>query len=299
MAGDNTTFVNNITRGDVSLFMEQLLLAPRGTTWTPGRINVASPPAGFVHMGAVRDDSPQLTIQKENFQLATGIPMVLRYQTTMRIVGEFQIVLHSNRNSRLITALGGLPSYHFSSVATGAQAAVASHGKTTASAFHVTSVANVATWRPGQLLVHDTDAKINKTLNEAFLRRIPIADPSTSVYPLDTYKVSVEGPQAFPQGVKIGNKVFRVDGDEVLLGTNVIPYYHLLGVADGVDGVQIVHQMKLASPRGQFVETLRNGQDAQIPGIFDLFGYSAGSPHSSRTQVVVASRHWFGPASVA
>ena len=291
--GDNTTFVNNITRGDVSLFMEQLLLAPRGTTWTPGRINVASPPAGFVHMGAVRDDSPQLTIQKENFQLATGIPMVLRYQTTMRIVGEFQIVLHSNRNSRLITALGGLPAYHFSNSPT-LWPAIASHGSTSATAFHVTSTAAVATWKTGQLLVHDTATKINKTLNEAFLKRNPIADPSTMDYPLDTYKVSVEGPQAFPQGVTHGNDIFRIDKDEVLLGTNVIPYYHLLGVADGVDGVQIVHQMKLASPRGQFVETLRNGQDAQIPGIFDLFGYSASTPHSTRTHVVVASRHWFG-----
>ena len=292
MAGDNTTFVNNITRGDVSLFMEQLLMADEDTDWTPSRIDVSSPPEGFVHMGAVRDDSPQLTIQKENFQLATGIPMVLRYQTTMRIVGEFQVVLHSNRNSRLITALGGLPSYHYTSGTSMTWPQVSSHGDNTRTEFLVTSTALVDNWNAGDLIACDISSAVQTSLNETFLAKDPEASGT------DLYKLTVEEPHGLPGGLPTSptlSSVIKINRDEVLLGTNVIPYYHLLGVADGVDGVQIVHQMKLASPRGQFVETLRNGQDAQIPGIFDLFGYTASTPHSTRAQVVVASRHWFGP----
>ena len=294
MAGDNVSLVNDITRGDVSLFMEQLLLAPEGTAWTPGRIDLANPPAGFLHMGAVRDDSPQLTVQKENFQLATGLPMVLRYQTTMRIVGEFQVVFHSNRNSRLITAMGGLPALHFANSPT-LQPVVATHSGNTNLSFRISSTAAVADadnpWKKGDLIVTGTSTVLDTSLNGGYIKSI--APATTPV----GYLIELEGPWGFSAGTPtVGNPVLKIDRDEVLLGTSHIPYYHLLGVADGSEGQQIVHQMYKASPRGQFVETLRNGQDAQIQGIFDLFGHTVNDGmHSPRSQIVVASRHWFGP----
>ena len=299
---DNTTYINNITAGDVSLFMEQMLLAPEGTAWTPGRVDVSSPPAGFIHMGAIVSDSPQLTVQKENYQLATGIPMTLRYQATVRIVGEFQMIMHSNRNSRLITALGGLDAFHFPTGSTtwGTIAAtvfatgINSIAPQDRTRIQINSTAGTSTWlgnlKAGDVLVTDTAANIHTTLNEAFVEKVVDA---TS--PSGAKVVTLAGPHGFPLPPVDAAPVYVIERDEVPLGTSQIPYYHILGVADALNGTQIIHQMEKASPRGQFVETLQSAQDARIPAIFDLFGYSVSTPFANESHIAVAARHWFSP----
>ena len=299
---DNTTYINNITAGDVSLFMEQMLLAPEGTAWTPGRIDASSPPAGFIHMGAIVSDSPQLTVQKENYQLATGIPMTLRYQATVRIVGEFQMIMHSNRNSRLITALGGLDAFHFptgsstwGTIATTVYSTgVNSIRVPTRREIQVNSTAGTGSWidslKAGDVLVTDTPGQVHTTLNEAFVARV-----ISATTPTDAKIITLAEPHGFPLPPVAGQPVYVIERDEVPLGTSQIPYYHILGVADGLHGGQIIHQMEKASPRGQFVETLQSAQDARIPAIFDLFGYSVSTPFANESHIAVAARHWFAP----
>src|SRR5436189_3266418 len=94
------SFANQITVEDVSIGLQQILVAPAGTTWTPGRIDVSSPPTGFYHLGAVQDDAPQLATQKALYQLATGIPSVLQYQAVLSLTGTLTAVFLSVRNSR-------------------------------------------------------------------------------------------------------------------------------------------------------------------------------------------------------
>ena len=47
------SYVNQITPQEVTLALEQFLIAPSGTSWTPARIDTAAPPASWIHLGAV------------------------------------------------------------------------------------------------------------------------------------------------------------------------------------------------------------------------------------------------------
>lgn len=89
------TFINSIDVTEVSLGLEHLLLAAHGTSWTPGRISIATPPTGFYHLGAVVEDSPTFTYSREYFELEVGVPKVAQYRAVVGVTGTFECALHS------------------------------------------------------------------------------------------------------------------------------------------------------------------------------------------------------------
>jgi hypothetical protein len=100
------TYTNEIDVSEVSLGITHLLIAPKSTSWTPGRINISTPPTSFVWTGAVVEDSPQLTVTREKFQLKTGIPRVTQYEQIMAVDGVFKCMLHSKDWDKWMFALG-------------------------------------------------------------------------------------------------------------------------------------------------------------------------------------------------
>jgi hypothetical protein len=283
------SYVNEITAADVSIAMEHLLLAPEGTAWTPGRVNVSSPPAGFLNMGAVQEDSPQVTVNKGLYTMATGIPRVLQYRAVVDLSGEFSLVLHSNRNSRVFTSLGGIRMYHEASTVASPWSWVSS--PVDRSELLVGSTAGVSAIVPGDLIVTDTSATVATTFNEAFVTSIAAMSGNT------LYRVNLALPHGLPLPAVQSNAFYQIAHDRMALGTIELPFFRLLGVADFLNGGQVVHDMQKASPRGQFVEALRAGQDARVPGVFDLFGYTVGLPYTSGSELAVGERFYFSPTS--
>lgn len=281
---------NSITVPDVSIALEHILIAPEGTAWTPGRVNISSPPAGFIHMGAVQEDSPQLQMQKTFYRLQTGIPQVLQYQAVQALQGNMSVVFFSSRSSRVLLSLGGSYPYHVPSTATSGWSFVSS--VVDRSTVIVNSTAMSAAFVPGSLLVTDTTPNVNTTLNEAYVQVTSALTGNT------VYSVTLYGPDGFPALPIQTAPIFSVAYNQYPMGTKNLPFFRVLGVGDFLNGAQVVHLFSKATPAGQYSEALRSGQDNRVQAQFDLFGYSVSTPYGSASELVLAERFYFPPTSV-
>lgn len=104
MAGK--TYLNEISVAEVSLGITHLLIAPKATSFTVGRVDINSPPASFIWTGAVVEDSPELVVKRTKFKLNTGIPRVTQYEQIMELDGTFKCMLESKDYSKWYYALG-------------------------------------------------------------------------------------------------------------------------------------------------------------------------------------------------
>lgn len=261
MPGAAPSYTNTLTLEEVSMALEHVLVAPYGTGWDRSApIDVSSPPAGFIHLGAVQNDSPNLVVNKTKFQLFTGIPAVLAYEAVVQMAGEFGIVFHSNQNFKAYFGTGGakprqIPIVAHSPIASAAPAVTA----TTLSRTCV-SVSTVTGFRVGMLVATDATSLVPDSYNIAFISAISGSN----------LILSHEG---FPFIPVVGQPIIGVLRSEMAFGTRQIPYFHLLGVADFIDGAQAIHDLGRATPRGQWGEQLRVGQDVREQAMFDLQGY--------------------------
>lgn len=281
------SFVNEPTAGDISIALQNILIAAEGTAYVPGRVDVSSPPAGFIHLGAVAEDSPTVSVQRQLYQLYTGAPRVLRYQATQQITGQIQGVLLTNRNSRAFTSLGGIRMYHVPQTVASAWATITS--VVDRQTVLVTSVPMVATIAIGNMVVTDTTATINQTFNEALVSSIATAGSG--------YAITLANPHGFPSLPVQSNPFFAIALDRYALGTAVLPRFHILGVSDFFNGGQVVHDFQLAVPTGQLVEQIRSGQEIRMPYSFDLLGYTVTTPFALVGEQVVGERIYIAPTN--
>ena len=193
------TYTNQITASEVSVGIEQLLVAPYGTSWSPGRIDIANPPAGYYNLGSVVEDSPMLKVTRGKFQLFTGIPEVLQFESVMKMSGEFSVSLHSNSWTKF-------------------------------------------TYVVGNYTYTDT------TVSLGYVRQA--------------------------------------------LGTSQIVYYALLGVADFINGSQVVHWMQRATTSGDMEEKINPKSDEILAIKFDLYGYITQGVYSTCQELIVAERFY-------
>lgn len=280
------SFRNELQLEEVSLALEHVLVAPYGTAWSPARVEVNSPPPGFVHLGAVQDDSPSVQVSKEMYTLDTGIPAVRNYQAVTRIMGEFSFVLHSHAPYPNYLGAGGLAPYYIPQTANAGYMSVASLiSKTQLLLNSVTADLQVTS-----MIVVDTTANLQTSRNYAWISAI---DTSTKI-------ITLSGPEGLKLTTPVSSMpLCAVQRGSLLLGSNAIPKFHILGVADFLDGAQVVHDMPNAQARGNWAEALRNGQDPRVQCTFDLLGYTVSTPYSTAGQVAMLERHWFPPTTVA
>ena len=106
------SYDNVIVQKETSLSIETLLVAPSSPgnvdvfSVASGRVNIGSPPAGYVLIGAVKEDSPNLLIKKTKYQLKLGMPKSLQYEAVMELDGEFKIDVYCKTNEVMMLAMG-------------------------------------------------------------------------------------------------------------------------------------------------------------------------------------------------
>jgi hypothetical protein len=70
------------------------------------------------------------------------------------------------------------------------------------------------------------------------------------------------------------HKLARVLYSRIPFGTKAMPFYTLLGVADFIDGVQVIHHCKKAAPAGEWTEQIRPDANVTVAVTWDLMGYT-------------------------
>jgi hypothetical protein len=180
MAGKS--YNNNLVEIECSLAIEQFLIAEEDTTFTAARVDVDSPPTGYMHLGTVVEDTPTIRMTREKYQLELGIPRGLAYEAVIAVSGEISFGIHSNSFWQAQFALG-----------------------------NVESITTVTTIASGSVF--------------------------TQYY-----------------------------------GTATNQKYAVMGVADFIDGRQVVHEFRKCSPADDFEETFRS-EAPNMPFTFNAISY--------------------------
>jgi hypothetical protein len=265
------TYTNTVEEKDVGLAIENILVAPYGTSWTPAKVDISSPPAGFTHLGAVKEDTPNLTVTRSKFQLKTGIPQSLQYEAIMGLDGKFSIVLYSRSSRKLQYALANVAPINL-----GVANATSVSSVTSRTVVTVSSAAGLAV---DQFVVTATSsAALESGQNEAAINSIN----GTDIYLYEPGFGTLPG----------GSDAFAsFTGTRIPYGTAQLRKFTVLGVADFTDGVQVVHYMPKASGGGEMVEELQAGDVAKIPMQFDL--YTTTTTLYGGSELIVGERFWF------
>lgn len=267
------SYLNKIDDIEVSLAIEQLLIADYTQAWTPARIDVAAPPTGFRSLGSVVEDTPVMTYSREKFRLQTGIPMVTQFESIQSMEGTFQASLNSNSWRKVQYALGNYSAVSSATVVSTVSSVIST------SQFVVTSGASLLAHR--QYILADDSANFD------------LADTKETV----VTSVSTTGADAVvsvtpPVESVAANWAFGAyDYVRQVFGGSTIKYYKILGVADFIDGVQVVHQLFKVSPSDEFSEAFRPDQNAQMPLSFNALGVE--TTIGSCTELVIGDRYYF------
>lgn len=280
------SFNNVITKRNISLAMEQLLIAPSSVTWTPTRVSMSNTmiPAGFRHLGAVLEDSAALTISRNLFQLMGGIPRVLQYSAVIEITGRLEIVFHSISNRQMAYAMGNVDPVNVVNTifATSINSA----------AWGLSDYTTIAANTPGFGGILVGDVIVTASTSSALLLTDNEAEVSSIGIGINTLTLFFTSP-GFPTKPETSWFFSKLKSTAVPAGTAKQKEYHIIGVADTIDGYQIIHDMQKARVGGgDMQQAFRPTENGRIQGRWELFGYPV-TRYLPDTELVVAERFWF------
>lgn len=284
----NPSYTNVVTPQEITLALEHFMIAPAGTALPVGRVDLDSPPPGFIRLGAVADDSPTISVTKQKYDLSTGIPSNLQYQAVVGMQGQLQAVLHTFDPYAAYLAGGGLPPYLLPKTSASVYGTVANSATNTRTTVYVASSGS-ATFAVNDLVVTAASTALNTSRNYAW---ITAAASTTGA----AWTLTLQG-AGLPFTPTVGDPIVSVAMSRFALGTNILPEFRVVGVADAINGMQIIHDCQRARPTGEFGEALRNGAHLQMPISFDLFGYTVSTPYSSSGQLVLSERFLWMPTT--
>lgn len=274
------TYSNAVNEVETSIAIERLLVATFPQTWTPSRISLDALPTGFVDLGSVVEDTPSFKVSRSKYQLVTGIPQVLQYQAVQGLSGSFTVALNSNSWRKAQYAFGNYTAVSsatavttVSSIVNGSQIQVS----TMSTSFVI-----------GQQVIIATAANFDKA--DAVETRITSINTITGGN-ITLYLSPPSSLMAVNQN--IGTYAFQTHP----IGGRNIKFYTLLGVADFIDGVQIVHEMMKVAPGADFEEAPRPSEAGRIPLMFDMIGTE--QDVAGCTELLIARRHYFPTANNA
>lgn len=279
------SFNNAVIDREISLAITTLLAAPSSVSWSPTRVvldNTAIP-AGFRRVGTVVEDQVNLTFSREIFQLSLGIPRVLRYSAVVGVSGRIEAQFHSISHRVLNYAMGNVDPLN--TVRTIYQTALAS------GAWGLSDYDKIAANTPGfgGILVGDvivtsaTSVGLTSTDNEAQVNSIGVGANTLVIY------MTSPGFLTKPETGWFWSKLSAV---ALPAGTAKIKEFHMIGVADTIDGYQLVHDMqKVRVAAGDMNEALRPTENGRVQGRWDLFGYT--TTRYGGSELVVAEKFWF------
>lgn len=278
------SFNNTVIDREISLAITNLLAAPSSVTWTPTRVSLGNTtlPAGFRKIGTVVEDQVNLTLSREIFQLSLGIPRVLRYSAVTGVSGRIEAQFHSISHRVLNYAMGNIDPIN--TVRTIYVTVPSSGGQGLSD--HTTLVSSGAFGGilPGDVIVTAaTSGGLLGTDNEAQVNSIGAAANTVVIY------LKSPGFLTKPET----NWFFAKLSSVVLpAGTSSIKEFHMIGVADTIDGFQLVHDMqKVRVAAGDMQDAMRPTENGRIQARWDLFGYT--KTYSGIDHLVVAEKFWF------
>lgn len=270
------TYSNPITVRDVSLAIEKFIIADFGTAWTPGRIDISSPPAGFRDLGPVDEESPTITISRSQFQVRTGIPQVLQFQAVTSLDARIAFNLQTRDTRAVIHALGSVPSNAAKYIEPSALTSIA----TGPTATIVTLVASpVNNWYVGDQIV--------TSVTTGGFAASQVWAQIVSINGLEVHFKD----KGFSTAPSISEWVGKPLADFVPFGTASSPEYRLIGVADFIDGYQLLHSFDKVQASPEFVENLRASENNKMPFAFNAFGLES---TTWANELVVGERYMFG-----
>lgn len=268
------SYTNQIEPTDVSLAIEALLIADYPGSFTPARIDLDALPSGYCDLGAVVEDTPKISVNRTKFQLDAGLPMIRQFEAVTKMEGNFEATLHSNSWRKVQFAFGN---YTAASSATqaGSISSVFSTGLT-----FVLSTTPTTALAIGQQIIITSPGNFDK----ADATEVRIASINSDNR---TITIRAETRKAFVAGCVVGvySRVQQV------IGTNKIKYYSLLGVADFIDGTQIIHELRKVSPAESWEESFKPDANGRVPLNFNALGFRM--TIDSCTQLVIGLRHYF------
>lgn len=266
------SYVNQIDPAEVSIAVEQILIADYPQSWTPARIDLAAPPTGFRHLGAVVEDTPVIRMGREKFKLETGLPRVLQYQAINAINAQFEAKLHSNHWRKVQYGLGNYTAL--------------------SSATFVSTIASVTADQSAFTMVTTTTSiAAGRQIIVAPIGGVDYADSlEVRIYTF-TNNWTVGLNAVYPRSIGVGWGVYYYDRVSQPLGGNGIKYFKLLGVADFLDNVQVIHELGKVSAADNWEEMFRPDQNGQVNLLFDALGYK--DTINSCDQLIVGYRHYF------
>lgn len=265
------SFDNLINPIDVSIAIEKVLLAPYPTAWTAGRVNLDSLPAGFYDLGAVVEDTPELKVTRKKFELDTGIPAVRQFEAVTGLAGSLSFSLHSDSWRKIQVAMGNYSAVS-SATAISTVASVVNN-------YTITLATTTASLSVGMQIVLATAAQ-GADLIDGTETRIASISSSGLIYSFDSA----------PLKAPVANQtIWTYPIVRQALGTAKIAYYTVLGVADFLDGVQVIHYIPKCVPAEDWMEQIRPAQNPRIPVKFSCFGVPS-TIYGSSTELVVAER---------
>lgn len=270
------TYVNDVNEVEVSLAIERLLLAPYPASWTPARIDLDSLPSGFADLGAVKEDTPVVRTEREKYELKTGLPKITQYQSIIGVTGQLEATLLSNSWRKLQVALGNY-------TATCSPAQVGTISSVTSSGLIFTLLTTPTTpMVVGQQIIISASGQADAI--DAIEVRIGSITSNNQTFVCGTAPIKTI----------TANMVVSVYGMvKQILGGKTIRNYHLLGVSDFIDGVQIVHEFKKCQSAGNWEEMFRPDNVGMIPLTFDALGYR--DTIGGCTELVLGARYYFPP----
>lgn len=261
------SFANDVRLDEVSIAIERLLIAPYPTTWTPGvgRVDLTpgSLPAGFHDLGAVVEDTPTLRVTKTKFSLSTGVPAVRQYEATIGLEGTLEFSLHSTSWRKLQVALGNLTAVSSATLLS----SVISVNQVSAAAMVLTLSSSVTSdvTAGDQIVLAASGKQDDIDAGETTIRSIVTNNASVLV---------IYCTPSIPQTPTTSFNAYRYDYVEQYYGTATNREFTLLGVADFIDGGQIVHEFPRCQPGAEFERAIRPGENLRLPLSFNLFGVS-------------------------
>jgi hypothetical protein len=252
------SYVNPVDLQATSIAIEKFLIGPYPTSWSPARVDLTpgSLPSGFRDLGAVVEDTPTIRVTKNKFTLNTGIPAVRQYEATIGLEGTLEFSLHAADWRKLQVALGNLTAISsatlMSSILSVTNASVISVGTATTSPVTI-----------GDQVVFSTAADVDAIdTAETVIRSIVTVGNSF----LSLYVVP-----ALPKTPTTSWNLYRYEEVRQYYGTATNREFTLLGVADFIDGWQIVHEFPRVQVGSDFERNIRPGENLRLPISFNLF----------------------------
>ncbi len=254
----DNTYQNLIVEEEISLAVEQFFIAPEGTSFTMGRVSASSPPAGFVALGAVVEDSPTVNITRGLYQLATGIPAQLQYQKVTEFGAGITATLYSFDPKKVQYALGNVDPIN------SLETTVVSLSSVTDKDTITLTGSPSEVWTIGDYIAtNSTTTGLTTTSNLAKISSINGLTVVFSSYTFDNTPASHDF-------------VSKVSYTMLPFGTSKLKKYVLLGVADMIDGPQIQHFFDKVSPAGDWSHGVR-AEASQMALNFTAYGTSSTS----------------------